>query len=54
MQSKQRFTRADGTRGAVKQTRELPQLKPGHWWMNRAPLGTGFNHWHEEPAPQRT
>lgn len=50
---KQKFTRANGTRGAVSQIRDMPTLIPGHWWQNRAPLGAGFNHWHEVPVPTK-
>jgi hypothetical protein len=49
--NKQRFTRADGTRGAVSQTRQMPALRLGFWWVNRASLGAGFNHWVEVPTP---
>lgn len=50
---KQRFTRADGTRGAVARFLELPMLRPGYWWVNSAPMGAGFNHWVETIAPTK-
>lgn len=52
MKPRQRFIRADGTSGAVHQTRDMPILRPGYWWFNRAPLGAGFNEWHEVPMPE--
>lgn len=50
---KQRFTRADGTRGTVARFLELPALRPGYWWVNFAPMGAGFNHWVETIAPTK-
>lgn len=51
MKPRQRYTRADGTSGAVHQMREMAAHRPGFWWINRAPLGAGFNDWHEVPSP---
>lgn len=47
------LTKADGTRGTVARFLELPALRPGHWWVNSAPMGAGFNHWVETIAPTK-
>ena len=49
--NKQRFTRADGSKGSAPKVSEMPALRPGYWWLNQAPIGAGFNHWVETLAP---
>lgn len=53
MKQKQIYTRADGTRGSAARILEMPSARPGYWWVNSAPLGAGFNHWIEKPAPSK-
>lgn len=49
--NKQRFTRADGSKGSVSRFMLMPALRPGYCWVNQAPMGAGFNHWVETLAP---
>jgi hypothetical protein len=49
--NKQKFTRVDGSRGLAQKVSAMPELQPGHWWINQAPMGAGFNHWVETPMP---
>ena len=49
--NKQKFTRADGSKGSAQKVSAMPDLRLGYWWINQAPMGAGFNHWVETPMP---
>ena len=46
-----KFTNSDGAVTQVDRFMAGPKLKPGYWWHDRAPLGSGYGDHHEVVAP---